>query len=75
MKLKEVLKLINNKFINYTIYRDKKVVAHFSTRYPYQKEVEEIIRRYGHYNVTNIGAFMTCDYECVVTLTLEEVLL
>lgn len=73
MKLKEVLKLINNEFINYTIYRDKKVVAHFSTRYP--KEVEEITRRYGHYNVTNIGAFMTCDYECVVALTLEEVLL
>jgi hypothetical protein len=73
MKLKEVLKLINNEFINYTIYRDKKVVAHFSTRY--QKEVEEITRRYGHYNVTNIGAFITCDYECVVSLTLEEVLL
>lgn len=32
MKLKEVLKLINNEFINYTIYRDKKVIAHFSTR-------------------------------------------
>ena len=73
MKLKDVLKLINNEFINYTIYRDKKVVAHFSTRY--KKEVEEITRRYGHYNVTNIGAFMTCDYECVVTLALEEVLL
>ena len=73
MKLKEVLKLINNEFINYTIYRDKKDVAHFSTRY--HKEVEEITRRYGHYTVTNIGAFMTCDYECIVTLTLEEVLL
>lgn len=67
MKLIDLVKVIPDfQECSITIYKDKRVFLHFNC-----KKGSLDIEKYKDYTIKYVSCFMTCDYETILTITME----
>lgn len=67
MKFNELAKVIPNfQECNITIYKEKRIVSHFNCK------INELdMTSFYDLKVKFVSSYMTCDYDCILTITLE----